>query len=129
MDAMTNLAQYKVVGGDTLRTISQKFYGTPDKWQVIYDANKAIIGANPDLIKPGQMLSIPSLTPGGGTPGGGLPATYTVVAGDTLSGIAQRFYGSGDQKHVRLIFRANKAIIGDDPRLIKPGQKLTIPKP
>jgi len=47
---------YTVVKGDTLTKIGAK-YGK--SWPVIYNANKAIIGSNPDLIRPGQRLLIP----------------------------------------------------------------------
>jgi len=50
--------------------------------------------------------------------------TYTVQPGDTLSGIAQRFYGDGSQ-YMR-IFHANRDQL-NDPNLIYPGQVLHIP--
>lgn len=53
---------YTVVKGDTLWKISQKFLGSGSRWKEIYtyNNNKSIIGRNPNLIKPGQKLSIPS---------------------------------------------------------------------
>jgi len=38
-------------------------YGDPWKWKVLYDANKDVMPepANPDLIVPGQVLTIPSI--------------------------------------------------------------------
>jgi uncharacterized protein YidB (DUF937 family) len=50
--------------------------------------------------------------------------TYTVVPGDSLSGIAQRRYGAASKW--RVIFEANRNQI-KDPDLIHPGQVLTIP--
>jgi len=50
---------------------------------------------------------------------------YEVVAGDTLSKIAQKYYGNGN-KYMK-IFEANKDILSN-PDLIKPGQKLRIPE-
>ena len=50
---------------------------------------------------------------------------YTVEAGDTLSKIAQRFYGNANE--YRKIFDANRDQL-QDPDRIKPGQKLKIPK-
>ena len=47
--------KYTVVAGDTLSSIARK-YGTT--WQEIYEKNKSVIGSNPDLIKPGQVLTI-----------------------------------------------------------------------
>jgi nucleoid-associated protein YgaU len=47
---------YEVKAGDSLSKIGKK---VGKSWQEIYEANKAVIGNNPDLIKPGQMLQIP----------------------------------------------------------------------
>ena len=52
--------------------------------------------------------------------------TYTVKTGDTLWGIAERFLGKGSRW--REIYYANRAIIGANPNVIRPGQKLTIKK-
>jgi nucleoid-associated protein YgaU len=51
--------------------------------------------------------------------------TYTVVPGDTLWGIAQRFYGNGAQWPT--IYNANRGVIGSNPNLIFPGQHYVIP--
>ncbi len=51
------------------------------------------------------------------------PATYTVQPGDTLSGIAQKLGLGGWQA----LYDANRATIGGDPNLIKPGQVLVLP--
>ena len=50
---------------------------------------------------------------------------YEIKSGDTLSGIAKTFYGSGS-KYVA-IFEANREVI-KDPDLIFPGQKIRIPQ-
>lgn len=60
---------------------------------------------------------MPKATPG--TP-------YTVVKGDTLSGIAYQAYGNG--RKWRAIWRANKQTIrSGNPHLIYPGEVLSIP--
>jgi nucleoid-associated protein YgaU len=41
--------------------ISQRYYGTQANWRFIYEANQKIIGDNPNLIRPGQILRIPKL--------------------------------------------------------------------
>ncbi len=51
---------YTVVKGDCLWTIAKRFYGNGSKYTVIYDANKSVIGGNPNLIYPGQVLTIPA---------------------------------------------------------------------
>lgn len=50
---------------------------------------------------------------------------YTVKAGDTLSEIAQRFYGDASKESYMKIARANGI---SDPNLIRVGQKLQIPR-
>jgi nucleoid-associated protein YgaU len=49
---------YTVVKGDNLSKIAQRFYGRQD-WQKIYNANRGVIGGNPNKIYPGQVLVIP----------------------------------------------------------------------
>jgi LysM repeat protein len=51
--------------------------------------------------------------------------SYTVQAGDTLYGIAKRYYGHGRYWHG--LYRANQSEISD-PNLIYAGQVLTIPR-
>lgn len=47
---------YTVVSGDTLWAIAERFYGDGSKYQVIADASGV---TDPDLIQPGQVLTIP----------------------------------------------------------------------
>jgi nucleoid-associated protein YgaU len=54
-------------------------------------------------------------------------ACYTVVSGDSLSLISQRFYGSQSASGVSKIYYSNMATIGANPNVIFPGQKLYIP--
>ena len=54
----------------------------------------------------------------------GQERSYTVVAGDSLSKIAQREYGDASQW--RKIYEANRATI-KNPDLIHPGQVLNLP--
>lgn len=49
---------------------------------------------------------------------------YEIVSGDTLGGIAKRYYGKASM--YMKIFEANRDII-DDPNKIYPGQKIRIP--
>jgi LysM repeat protein len=53
------------------------------------------------------------------------PKTYVVRKGDNLWAIAKRFYGVGSKWPT--IYAANKKVIGKNPNLIYPGQKLVIP--
>ena len=47
---------YTVESGDTLWAIAERFYGDGGKYQMIADASGI---SNPDLIQPGQVLTIP----------------------------------------------------------------------
>lgn len=49
---------YVVVAGDSLSKIAKHFYGDASKWHRIHEANAEQI-KNPDLIHPGQKLTIP----------------------------------------------------------------------
>jgi len=50
---------------------------------------------------------------------------YTITSGDTLWGIAMRFYGNGAEW--QRIYQANIGIIGGNPNPILPGERLSIP--
>ncbi|AHJ99301.1 LysM peptidoglycan-binding domain-containing protein [Hymenobacter swuensis] len=50
---------YTVVSGDSLSKIARNHYGDGSKWHQIYEANKAIIGSDPDKIEVGQVLTLP----------------------------------------------------------------------
>jgi LysM repeat protein len=52
-------SSYTVASGDSLWKIAAKQLGSGDRWNELYEKNKATIGANPNLIKPGQVLIIP----------------------------------------------------------------------
>ncbi|MBM3992402.1 MAG: LysM peptidoglycan-binding domain-containing protein [Planctomycetes bacterium] len=57
---------YKIKKGDVLGTISQTVYGSAKHWRRIYgrriyDANKDLIGSNPNNLKVGMELRIPEL--------------------------------------------------------------------
>ena len=53
------LLRYQVQKGDTLTKIVEKFGGDTNKWTVIYEMNKDVIGSDPDRILPGQVLVLP----------------------------------------------------------------------
>jgi nucleoid-associated protein YgaU len=50
---------YTVVKGDTLSKISKQYYGNPNQYNAIFEANKPML-KTPELIYPGQMLRIPT---------------------------------------------------------------------
>ena len=109
------MQSHTVVAGDTLWALAQRFYGSGNLYPVIAAANAI---PNPDHIEVGQVLSIPDtpLTDVSGT------RSYIVVAGDTLSAIAQKFYGNA--RLFAVIAAFNKI---PDPDHINVGRVLIIP--
>lgn len=100
--------RYTVQAGDTLYRIAARYGVTVS---AIATANNI---ANPNLIRPGQVLVIPAGAPTS------QPVRYTVQAGDTLYRIGIR-YGVT----VSAIATANNIA---NPNLIRPGQVLIIPQ-
>jgi len=49
---------YTVKSGDTLWAIAKKTLGDGNRWREIYQANANVIGKDPNLIRPGQVLRI-----------------------------------------------------------------------
>lgn len=96
---------YTVKRGDTLSGIAAR-HGTT--WQELQRINNI---ADPNLIYPGQVITLPGPAPAA--------RTYTVRKGDTLSAIAQR-HGTTWQELARTNQLAN-------PDLIHPGQVLRLP--
>lgn len=52
---------YTVQSGDTLGLISREVYGTYTQWRVIANANTDQLGSNPNILRPGMELVIPTL--------------------------------------------------------------------
>lgn len=76
---------YTVREGDTLWSISQRFYGTPWKWEQIWDANRSVIGDNPNEIQPGMTLRIPGDPSSSGVQAQSASAPSATVPSGTLS--------------------------------------------
>jgi S-formylglutathione hydrolase FrmB len=98
---------HTVVAGETLWALALRFYGDAELNRLIATASGI---TDPDVIDVGQRLVIPDFT------------RYTVVAGDTLSALALRFYGDADL--YPLIATASGIT---DPDNIDVGQPLIIP--
>ena len=49
---------YKVKKGDCLSSIAKAQMAEPD-WRKLYEVNRSVIGDNPNIVKAGQVLSIP----------------------------------------------------------------------
>lgn len=57
--ASPSASEYVVQPGDTLRSIARDEYGDADQWPRIYDANREVIGTDPDTLQAGTRLRIP----------------------------------------------------------------------
>ena len=109
-------SRYAVRPGDTLSGIAARF-AVRGGWPALYAANRPLIGSDPNVIRPGTVLVLP---------GRMAPARYTVVAGDTLAGIAARLAVRGGWP---ALYAANRPLIGSDPGMIRPGMVLTVRRP
>jgi hypothetical protein len=57
-----NNSRYQVVAqGASLSKIAQQTYGDAQKWPVIFEANRDVLGPDPNILKAGQRLLIPAL--------------------------------------------------------------------
>src|SRR5580704_392853 len=50
--------RYMVVAGDTLAGIAARL-GVRGGWPVLYAVNRQVIGPDPDVIRPGTVLTVP----------------------------------------------------------------------
>ncbi|MGW6703800.1 LysM peptidoglycan-binding domain-containing protein [Streptomyces sp. NPDC054956] len=50
---------YTVRPGDSLSAIARRELGNEGRWRELYAMNKGVIGSNPDMIHPGQQLTLP----------------------------------------------------------------------
>lgn len=50
---------YTVTSGDSLWKIAQQVYGKGADYTRLFEANKGVVGSDPNLIYPGQVLTIP----------------------------------------------------------------------
>lgn len=118
--------EYTVKSGDCLWDIAKEKLGDGLKWQEIYDMNKDVLGSNPDLIMPGTKLQIPGM-PGNNELASqvGEVTKYVVKPGDNLWNISKDLMGGGEKWGQ--LYQMNHDVIGANPRLILPGQELSIP--
>ncbi|MEP0548137.1 MAG: peptidoglycan-binding protein LysM [Rhodothermales bacterium] len=57
--AAPSTTYYTIEKGDSLSKIAQRFYGDPQKYHDLFDANREVI-QDPDKIYPGQKIRIPN---------------------------------------------------------------------
>lgn len=84
---------YTVVDGDSLWNIAKMFYGNGSKYTAIFEANKDKI-ANPSLIRPGQVLTIPGASEVAKQGGGSGSSANTKNKAATQHSVAVKFAGA-----------------------------------
>ncbi|MEO0478700.1 MAG: LysM domain-containing protein [Planctomycetota bacterium] len=124
--------------GDTFEGIARRYYPGQNPFRV----SRAIADANPN-VRPTRMQlgteivlpvydgTTPAARGGSGTSGstrgvsgGAGSGSYKVRAGDTLTAIARRHYGSTSKAAINALRQANRNV---DPRRLQIGQVLAIP--
>ncbi len=116
---------YIVRQGDTFESIAREFLGDAALWTVLARENPFV---SPDRLSPGAVLRVPGDRDARPEPA--MPpavprdAEYAVVAGDSLSRISQRVYGSA--RYTDALFQANRDRLAS-PNALRVGQILTIP--
>ncbi|MFC1407981.1 LysM peptidoglycan-binding domain-containing protein [Streptacidiphilus sp. N1-12] len=108
---------------ETLWTIAEQQLGSGARWNDIAALNQGrVMDArgtvfHPDTaLAPGWKLLLPASAGGA--------ETVTVHRGDTLSGIAAAHHVHGGWESV---YTANRKVIGADPDVIQPGERLRLP--
>jgi len=61
VDERESATTYTVLDGDSLWDIAARLLGDASRWEDIYEMNKDLIGANPSLIIPGMVLTLPAV--------------------------------------------------------------------
>ncbi|MCX4526866.1 MULTISPECIES: LysM peptidoglycan-binding domain-containing protein [unclassified Streptomyces] len=51
---------YTVKSGDSLSAIARRELGNEARWRELYAMNRGVVGSNPDLIRPGMVLTLPN---------------------------------------------------------------------
>lgn len=97
---------YVVKKGDTLSSIANRYNKT---YQELANYNNI---ENPNLIYINQEIKIPTTES---------QITYVVKKGDNLSDIAKKYNIKWNE-----LYDKNRAVIGSNPNIIRPGQKLKI---
>jgi len=59
------ITEHTLASDETLSHLALKYYGhaTPPYWRFIYEANKELIGDNPNRVRRGMVIKIPVLPP------------------------------------------------------------------
>ncbi len=62
LDEAASVTTVVVNPGDSLCTLAAKYYGTDEYWPLLWDANRDLVGSNPNRIDTRKPLSVPPLS-------------------------------------------------------------------
>jgi nucleoid-associated protein YgaU len=139
----SNSKVHTVEVGESLYTISQRYYKTAKYAKAIFEANKELIKA-PDRLKAGLQIIIPNITPTP-APAAQAPETATetpappasevpskrvhkVVPGDSLWKIAAKYEPKRVNEMIEKIVQANRDKLESEDTMLKTGWELVIPE-
>jgi nucleoid-associated protein YgaU len=134
---------HTIAKGETISSIAQAVYGSPNYWPYIVRANPGMVA---EKIRPGMTINLPpeSEVKGAATnnttvadTSGPKPDTtspkldtdkeYEVQSGDSLAKISMKLYGNSSKWQA--IYDLNKDAIGDNPAKLKVRSVLKLPEP
>jgi len=121
--------KHTIARGDTYQSLARKYYKSPGKWRIIYDAN----GIPPQKLHIDKVVIIPPLPDSAAprTPDRAVASTrktYEVKKGDNFYNIARIVYRDGNKW--KKLYEANKSKLRKpgDPGSLRPGIILDVPK-
>ncbi len=82
---------HRVVRGNTLMKLSKKYYGTPEKWKLIFEANRNLI-TYPNNLHRGVQLKIPYEEPDNNTQKQGTPVSHQPTTDKNELRLLREFY-------------------------------------
>jgi nucleoid-associated protein YgaU len=141
--ALSEERRHRVVDGDTLTALAERYLGSSERFGEIYELNRNML-TSADLLPIGAELRIPAslpasasgdstsqlpMVPVGPRPGSAgseatAARTYRVKRNDTLTGIARQVYG--DARRYRELLEANRGTISR-PEDLREGTLLVVP--
>ena len=139
----SNSKVHTVEAGESLSTISQKYFKTVKHAKAIFEANKELI-KSPDRLKAGLQIIIPNLQSTPAAPvaqapetpqpseAAGTPApakrTHKVAPGDSLWKIAAKYEPKRVNEMIERIVEANRDKLESEETMLRAGWELVIPE-